>query len=549
VKAMDTTTQTSTPLVSVIITCYNHGRYLQEAIESIKQQQYPAIEIIVVDDGSTDHTKEIAEKFTGVKYIYQENQGLSAARNTGIRNSNGVFLTFLDADDWFLPGAIKTNVGYLQQNENLAFVSGGHDKVFVEDRIRREEIQEITSEHYNHLLQGNYIGMHATVMYRRWVFDEFSFDDSLKLCEDYDLYLGVANKYPVHHHTAKIAAYRLHSFNMSANIPGMLATVLQVLARQQNYLNSPAARKAYKKGQQVWKNYYCKELYDKLQTKKTSASKEDLFTLIKYNPSLFVKYSLNRNYFLLKTILKTKIKEHAPAFSLRWLNWLGLYESPVPPVGSLDFGYNNPLKPFSKKFGYDRGGPIDRYYIENFLRREEESVKGRVLEIGDNEYTLLFGGNKITQSDILHVDANNPKATLIGDISNAPQLPDNTFDCIILTQTLHLIYDFKGALRTCYRILKPGGALLLTVPGITPIDHGRWKETWYWSFTDKALQRLMAETFPESNIVVKAFGNVFAATAFLYGLGLPEVPKQKLDYQDPHFQVIITVKAQKAFTS
>jgi ubiquinone/menaquinone biosynthesis C-methylase UbiE len=73
------------------------------------------------------------------------------------------------------------------------------------------------------------------------------------------------------------------------------------------------------------------------------------------------------------------------------------------------------------------------------------------------------------------VDASNPQATFVGDLSHAPQLPDAAFDCVVLTQTLHLIYDFKGAIATCYRILKPGGALLLTVPGITHIDQGSGK--------------------------------------------------------------------------
>jgi len=214
-------------------------------------------------------------------------------------------------------------------------------------------------------------------------------------------------------------------------------------------------------------------------------------------------------------------------------------------VGQVRFGHLHRYTPFSTQFGYDRGGPVDRYYIENFLGQEAGAIKGRVMEIGDNSYTLQYGAEKVTQSDILHVDASNPNATLVGDISHAPHIPDNTFDCIILTQTLHLIYNFREALQTCYRILKPGGALLLTVPGITPIDHGEWKETWYWSFTDKSMRRLMEETFPGGTSEVTPYGNVFTATAFLYGMGLPEVPKTKLMYNDPHFQVIITVKAIK----
>jgi SAM-dependent methyltransferase len=143
------------------------------------------------------------------------------------------------------------------------------------------------------------------------------------------------------------------------------------------------------------------------------------------------------------------------------------------------------------------------------------------------------------------VDESNKQATFIGDLSNAPQLPDNSFDCIVLTQTLHLIYNYKDALQTCYRILKPGGALLLTVPGISHIDQGEWKDIWLWSFTQASIKRLLGDTFPHQETPVETFGNVLAATAFLYGMGLPEVNKAQLDETDPHYQVIITACAVK----
>jgi SAM-dependent methyltransferase len=205
----------------------------------------------------------------------------------------------------------------------------------------------------------------------------------------------------------------------------------------------------------------------------------------------------------------------------------------------------NRTRPYSKEFGYDRGGPVDRYYIENFLQQQSSFIHGRVLEIGDNEYTLRFGGSRVTQSDILHVDANNAKATFIGDLTHAPQIPDNSFDCIVLTQTLHLIYDYRKALETCYRILKPGGRLLLTVPGISHIDYGEWGDNWLWSFTKNAVTKVLAEVFPPAQTTVTCFGNVLVATAFLYGIGLPELKKEQMDEHDEHYQVIITATATK----
>jgi hypothetical protein len=386
--------------------------------------------------------------------------------------------------------------------------------------------------------------MHAAVMYRRSVFNEFLFDTSLRACEDYDLYLRISRKYPVHHHTKKIAAYRIHNSNMSGNVRMMLSTVLSVLERQKPHLQNDFEKQAFKNGQEVWKHYYTNELYQKLVVNKSSYSREHFFTLYKYNPALSLLY-LKTN---LKQVLKSIIKKNAPAFILKGLHSLGMTKSFIPEIGRVKKGDFKRKSPFSTEFGYDRGGPVDRYYIENFLLKESQAIKGRVMEIGDNEYTLKFGKDQISKSDVLHVHEVNPKATLIGDISNAPQIPDNTFDCIILTQTLHLIYNYREALQTCHRILKPGGTLLLTVPGITPIDHGEWKETWYWSFTDKAMRRLMNETFPGGAVEINSYGNVYVATAFLYGMGISEVSIDELNHNDPHFQVINTVKAIKSST-
>lgn len=214
-------------------------------------------------------------------------------------------------------------------------------------------------------------------------------------------------------------------------------------------------------------------------------------------------------------------------------------------MGSIRRGDFNRVKPFSKQFGYDRGGPVDRYYIENFLQQNAALIKGRVLEIGDNEYTLKYGGSSVIQSDILHVDEKNPKATFVGDLSNAPQLPDNSFDAIVLTQTLHLIYNYMDALKTCIRVLKPGGTLLLTVPGISPIAYDQWGEYWLWSFNKASMTRIMEELLPTGSLEINSFGNVLAATSFLYGVGIGEMKKEEMDHNDWHYPVIITVKATK----
>jgi SAM-dependent methyltransferase len=214
-------------------------------------------------------------------------------------------------------------------------------------------------------------------------------------------------------------------------------------------------------------------------------------------------------------------------------------------VGKVKPGDFERLTPFSFDFGFDRGGAIDRYYVEYFLNENKSAIKGRVLEIGDNDYTLRFGANAVLQSDILHIDEKHSKATFIGDLSDAPHVPSNSFDCIILTQTLHFIYDFRAALQTCYRILKPGGCLLLTAPGISHLDRGEWKEYWLYAFTDKSMKRLMHDVFHSESAEIRTYGNVYVAAAFLYGMGLPEFNKKYLSYNDPSYQVIISVKVIK----
>ncbi|WP_227990766.1 glycosyltransferase [Flavisolibacter ginsenosidimutans] len=532
--------------LSVIITSYNHAHYLPQAISSAMQQDYANKEIIVVDDGSTDNTKEVVARFPDIKYVYQTNTGLSAARNTGIDHSTGEYLVFLDADDWFLENAFSKSVAALEANHDAAFAYGTHIKLNEKnEELPSKEKQDIAQKHYGHLLVHNFIAMHAAVFYRRWVFDKFRFDTNLKACEDYDLFLKITRNHPVVYHQHKVAAYRKHSENMSGNVSLMIETGLKVMQRQLPFLQNEEERKQSAKGMLFWKSYYGSELHAQLLKESflriDKKRRQDLLSLFACGKRLFLDYTTLK----LRMGIKSFIRRKTPAILLSLLHSNGFYKGYKPATGKIRRGDFNTTQPFSTNFGYERGGPVDRYYIENFLAKNAADIKGRVLEIGDNEYTLRFGGDKVIKSDVLHVEDNNAKATFIGDLSNAPQLPGNTFDCIVLTQTLHLIYNHVDALHTCYRILKPGGVLLLTVPGITHIDRGEWHDYWYWAYTQAAINRMLKEVFPADYVQTETFGNVLVATAFLYGMGLPEMKKEEMDAHDPHYQVIITARAAK----
>ena len=198
-------------------------------------------------------------------------------------------------------------------------------------------------------------------------------------------------------------------------------------------------------------------------------------------------------------------------------------------------------KPISRVFGLDRGQPIDRYYIESFLKDNSSSIKGKVLEIADNTYTKKFGGQNILESEVLHAVDGNPKATIIGDLVTGQGLPENAFDCFILTQTLQFIYDIHSAAGNVVKCLKPGGVALITVAGISQIsryDMKRWGD--YWRFTDRSLTMLFEENVPKENIKIKTYGNVLSSIAFLHGLASEELTQEELDYTDQDYQMLIT---------
>ena len=237
-----------------------------------------------------------------------------------------------------------------------------------------------------------------------------------------------------------------------------------------------------------------------------------------------------------------------------------------PPVGLVRFGSLRRLHPIGREAGGERGTPVDRYYIDRFLQthsgRSEYvlgDLRGHVLEVGDDRYSRAFGGWRgvagstpapsggVTAVDVLHVDDANPQATIVGDLTDGGHIPSDSFDCVICTQTLLLIYDVRTAIETMHRILKPGGVLLATVPGISQLcrpDFDLWGD--YWRFTSLSARRLFAEAFGSENVTVQAYGNVLTAVALLHGIAAEELRESELDLRDPNYEVTITIRAVKA---
>lgn len=227
-------------------------------------------------------------------------------------------------------------------------------------------------------------------------------------------------------------------------------------------------------------------------------------------------------------------------FMRRWL----IRTTRRPRVGHVQLGDLDRLTPISRDWGFDRGRPIDRLYIERFIGANAGDIRGDVLEVSNDDYTVCFGGAKVTRSDILHYDKGNPRATVVADLAVPNPSLNGRFDCIICTQTLQFIYDCRSAVTQLHRWLKPHGVVLVTVPCISPISREDMRQTGdYWRFTVAAVRRMFAEEFGDDAIDVEALGNVLAATAFLHGIASEEFDEADLLEVDPQFQMLITVRA------
>jgi SAM-dependent methyltransferase len=200
--------------------------------------------------------------------------------------------------------------------------------------------------------------------------------------------------------------------------------------------------------------------------------------------------------------------------------------------------------PLSDHWGRDRGTPIDRYYIERFLAAERDAIRGRVLEVMNHDYTERFG-REVEHSDVLDVEPENATATIVADLAAANAVPTATFDCFILTQTLQYIYNLNAAVGHAHRILRPGGALLCTVPAVSRIARLQL-ESEYWRVTPAACSRLFGDVFAGGDVVVRSRGNVLTAVAFLVGMAAEELSPRELERDDPFFPLVVTVRATKA---
>ncbi len=543
------------PRVSVIVPFWNAEPFLREAVDSVLAQTFQSWELLLIDDGSSDGSSEIARQYTQrlperircFRHESHQNRGVAASRNLGIRHAQGRYIAFLDADDVWFPAKLERQTAILESEPDAAMVCGpslfwyswtGRPEDIARDyvkdlRIAPAGLVKPPALLVSYLTRGTFVANPSTILIRREALErvggfEESFLGPVQTWEDAAFLAKVQLRESVFVAAECWSRYRRHD--------NSLLSIMRSTGRTR------AGRLFYLR----WlENYLTQHQVDSDQVWDAVRGafwpyRHPVLHAIRSVPSLISRR--NAKGLLIKAARRT-----IPSRVRHWLRVRRERRHPSPPLGSVDFGSLRRLRPVGRKLGRDRGLPIDRYYIERFLAANAGTIRGRVLEIGDDRYTRKFGGDRVVQSDVLNVHPDNPRATIVADLTRADQIPSGRFDCIILTQTLPFIYDIHAAVTTLHRILAPGGIVLATVGGITQTSRSatdRWD--YYWGFTTLSARLLFQEAFSAANVRVDSFGNVLATTAFLHGLAAEELRPAELDYRDPDYEFLITIKAVKS---
>lgn len=283
---------TSDVNVSVIIPCYNQANFLGEAIESALGQSIKPIEVIVIDDGSTDLTPEVAMRYPSVQYIHQKNSGLALARNAGFFASKSDYLIFLDSDDRLPPNSIKAGLLALKDSPNAAFSFGRLRRITIDGCLISERKEPTRTNYYQDLLKDNYIPTPGMVVFRRTALEKFGlFDPKIPATADYDLYLRIVRNMPIVSHRSITVERRVHPQAMSRNAAKMLREVLIAHGRQSRHTSEDKSlREDFLVGRKWWKRWYGNQLLTQIKVERFLGEWRkyagNVLSLLRFHPDL-----------------------------------------------------------------------------------------------------------------------------------------------------------------------------------------------------------------------------------------------------------------------
>lgn len=560
------------PKVSVIIQFLNSEKYLPQAIESVIRQTFQDWELVLVDGGSEDQSVEAArsyqkalpEKIKILEHKGEQTLGIFSSRIWGAKEAKAPILAHLDSDDeWhpqFLerhyaicqsvfgssPGMVYCPVTYWWEDPALAaksyvqpvpppglheppdlllsFIEGGYQKSAANSgvMIARNIILEAesligTAEEkagddqflwsFVILKYPVFISPEPLVRYRQWS------GSTCAIAEKEDKI-----SHFIQHHLEWLHTYLAESYqgNMRENL---LRQVEQITELKITELKNPGCALT-DHDESVQHN-------EPGMTSRTPGK----------NIQTVLKERLPANIYLITRDLYRSGREKA-GYCIKIFQQVFSLMRAITARLRLGVG----VRPFSYRWGYDRGLPVLRYYSEQFFHEFASDIQGHCLEFQEDSYTSRFGGARVTKLDILHQDGNNPKATLVADLTRPNDLPDEFFDCIICTFVLHVIFNFRKAVTELHRTLRPGGVLLVAVPHVSMCDPQSHE---LWRFTTQGLHMLLAEVFGKNNVTIRSYGNSLTTAGNIRGLAAHEFSKAELDSHDPRFASGICARAVK----
>nr|WP_246214907.1 glycosyltransferase [Modestobacter muralis] len=509
--------------------------FFDDAIRSVLAQDHP-VELLLCDDGSGPASTAIARDWAAlephrVRYLEHPghgHRGMSATRNLGIRAARGDLVAFLDADDVWLPGHVAHEVALLEEHPEAGLVCGqamewhswrpgatGDEwtplpwppgSVVPAPRMLTATLR-----------RGAYRTPTCSLLVRRRLLEQVG---------------GAADEFPGMFEDQALLA-ELHTA-----APAVVSGTRTALYRR--HAGSTTARSVQDGTYHPWTPNPSMETYLRwLEDRLANSPAGD-------DPELRTALEAALMPYRREPHDRSSPVEALTAGVLRVVRGARRRARDLGPVR---MGTLRRLEPLSRQFGYDRGLPVDRHYVEQFLTENAHLISGQVLEVGDRAYTRRFGGDRVTRSDVLNIRAGHPDTTLVGDLADGEGLPSEAFDCIVLTQTLHLVHDLPAAIRTLHRMLRPGGSVLATFPGISPVSADEWAATWHWALTTVSAGRLFGDVFGTQSIEVGHHGNVLTSAAFLYGMAAHELRAHELAAIDPQFPMLITVRAFRPVTA
>ena len=530
--------------MSAVIPFLNGEQFLRDAIESVSAQTYANWELLLVDDGSNDGSTAIALEYASaypgkircLEHEGHRNLGASASRNLGIRNAKGEYIAFLDADDVWLPRKLEQQVEILESHPTAGMLcgpviawhswngrssSGARDSVRVLGMEYNKVFAPPTLLRYFVCDDSATPGTGSLLVRREIVNSVGGFQEDFRgLYDDQAFYAKVCVVAPILVTDKCSFKYRKHPGSMcSTAIRGKryLSARLTYLRWLAGYLSARGVA-----DEELWK-----ALRRQLWLVRHPALAAALRRVVGISGAL-------RHPSAAALLMRPQSVKQAGKRVRDSVALLG-----VPEVRArMAIG----CEPLSQSWGFDRGLPIHRYYVECFLREAAGDVHGDCLEFQEDSYTTRFGGSAVRTLDVLHLDASNPHATIVADLTQPNDVPSDRFDCIICTHVLHLVGEVDTLVRELRRILKPGGVLLVATPLVSmcgPRSHELCR------LTPEGLQLVLKRAFGEGKVGVRAYGNSLTAAGEIRGLVAGEFSAAELDLEDARFAVEVCARAVK----